>query len=314
VAATKAWPGKITVPADRKPVFPEESLGLRARAQRAVIYQLLVDGMKLNLEHGVFQKLPFLFSIGLKGGVTPVEQTTDQDDYLWDFTPSLSASNTPKSGTIEFGDDTQAYEVECCMAKSIKISGVIGDNAPVKIEADLFGKQITPTTFTSSLAVAQDEAMIANLTKLFIDDASDGFGGTQVTDLLREYSVEILTGLHPKFFANGQKTFNGHGEGFIDVMATFTFEGNSGADAQFDLFQAGSSRAIRLLIEGSQIGSGENHSLKLDMWGTWEEIIPLGNEKEGNNLHTAVFHCHTEPEVTPAFKLGVNVITNVSAV
>lgn len=313
VPATGVWPGTIKVPADRKPKFPAETLGIRARAQRSVVNQIGLDGINLTMDDAIFQKLPILFLCALKGGVTALEQTTGQDDYLWDFTPSLSASNAPNSMTLEYGDDVQAFEMEYAMIKRLVISGRIGADEPVKVEAELFAKQITPTTFTASLSAIKGEAMIANLTKLYIDSSWANLGNTQKTDLLREYSIEIQTGLHPKFFANGAKTMSSHGEGYLDLMATLTFEGNAAADGYYDDFLAGTEHSIRLLIEGGQIGSGENHSLTVDMFGSFEEVIPLDSAEDGNNLHAAVFHAHSDRQSTPHL-FAVKVITDQNTV
>jgi len=313
VPATAMWPGIVSVPADRKPKYPEEVLGLRSRSQRSVIHQILADGLTLSMEDGIFQKLPILGLVTLKGGVSGVEQTVDQADYLWDVTPSLTAANAPDTMTLEYGDDTQAYEIEYVMGKSLKFSGKIGADEPVKVEAGLFGKQITPTTFTAALTPTNGEAMIANLAKLFIDSTWATLGSTQKTDLLREFSVEILTGNHPKFYANGSKLMSGYGEGFLDCLVALTFEGNAAADGYFDGFQAGTNYAIQLLIEGTQIGTGEKHTLELDFFGDFEEAIPLASEQDGNNLHTLMFHTFSDGQATP-HQFAMKVITNQNTV
>jgi hypothetical protein len=313
VVATKIWPGTITVPVDRQPVFPEIASGRRARAQAGVINQLLVDGFTLAADPCPFQALPFIFSMGLKGGVTASETTPSQADYLWDHTPSLTAANALNAFTIEFGDDTQAYEIEYSLARSIKIAGKMGENSGVSVEAECFGRQITTTTFTASLAPLAYEFMTANLTKVWIDSTWATLGTTQKTGLLQDFSVEILTGLHPKFLGEGTKYFNTHGEGFIDAMATFTLEGAAAADAIFDAFQAGTKQAIRLQTIGSQIGTGSTYALTINMFGQWESVIPISGEKNGNNLHAAVFHILDDNAATP-HSIGVTVTTNGNAV
>lgn len=299
VAATARWPGVVKVPSDRKPVYPKETLGIRARAHRSAIYQTHVDGLMLSMEDAVFQKLPFLFSIGLRGEVSAAEQTTDQGDYLWDFTPSLTETNVLNSATLEYGDDTQAYEIEYLMAKRLSISGAMGQNAAVKVEVECFGRQIKPTTFTSSLGLSDGTPMVANMAKFYVDGTWANLGNTEKPGLLREYSIEILTGLHAKFSGAGTKYFYNHGESYPDLMATFTFEGNSDADALFDAYQAQTPSALRLQLLGPQIGSGDSHCLQLNMYGSFEEIIPLGSEQDGNNLHTAVFHAYSDDQSTP---------------
>lgn len=313
VAATRMFPfGTIKVPADRKPDFKDNALGRRARAQKGWVKQIAVDGITLTQEPMCFQSLPWIFSLGLKGNVSGAEQTTDQDDYLWDFTPSLTATNAPDSGTIEYGDDTQAYEIEYVMWRSIKIDGTLGEDGFVKLEVEGFGKQISTSTFTA-LSPAAVEAAVANMVKIYIDPTWAALGTTQKTGLLQAFSIEILNGYHPKFHAAGVKTMTGHGEGYIDAMVTLTFEGGAEADAQWDAFRAGTQQAIRIEILGSQIGTGDPYSLIVDLFGEYEEVIPLASEKEGNSLHTAIFHALDDGQATPHM-LAVKVTTNNNAV
>jgi len=314
VATTRRSLGTITVPADRKPTFPEDTLALRARSARAVVYQIAADSVPWKMEHPIFQEMPAIFSCGLKGAVTAAEQTPSKGDYLWDFTPSLTASNAPDSLSLEVGDDVEQYLMEYAMAKRITIGGKLGADEPLKVEAELFARQVTPGAFTASQAAhATPEAMIADLTKFYIDPAWASLGSTQKTSLLREFSIEILTGLHPKWHG-ATKTCSTHGVGFIDGMGTLTFEGNSDADTLFDAFQAGTPKAIRLLTEGSVIGTSTiKHSLQIDLYGIFEEIIPIGSEQDGDNLHTAVFHGISDGTATPHM-LGVKVSTSANAI
>ena len=316
VAATKIYPCKVQqVANDRQPAIVEEDIGIRARGYRNVIHQYLYSST-LQSDHGFFQGLPLLFGCGLKGNVTPSEQTPAQADYLWDFTPSLvtGVTNAPDTITAEFGDDVQAFEVEYAMFERIRLSGQVSqgmDVSPVAVEADFFGRQLTPTTFTGSLSLPSTEPINSKLARFYLDTAWAGIGGTEKTNILRAFDIEILTGNHPKFTGSANKYFNVHGEGMIAFTAQFTFEGNSDADAIFDAQQAGTFQAVRLQINGSQIGTGVNHSLKVDMGGVWESVNPLGGEDRGNNLHTATLI--DQYNTTGAKLLQVAVSTNVNA-
>lgn len=313
VAATKRWLGTIKVPPAFKPKYPADTLGVRGRANRSVINQVHLDGVTLAIEDGYFQALPMLMSIGLKGAVTAAEQTTGQHDYLWDFTPDLTDVNEPDSLTIEYGDDTQAYEMPYAMAKMLKLAGSVGEDAAVSLEAELFASGHDDVSFTASIARPVVEPMVANMAKWYMDGTWATLGTTQYAGLVRKYSVDIITGVHPKFWAEGTKKMTGHAEGAIEVMATFTFEGNSDAVAIWSAYEAQTKKAIRLEILGSQIGTGDPHSLVVDIYGTFEEVIPLGEEANGNNLYTAVFHGMVDDQSVPHM-LGVKVTTDVNAI
>lgn len=314
VAATKRYLGVVSLPKDRTVTYPPDTLGIRAKSFRTVVNQILADGISLKHEHAVFDELPMLFSMGLKGGVTATEKTVGKADYEWDFTPSLTASNTPDSITLEAGDDTQAYSIEYVMAKRYVIAGKMGNDEAVSVEAECFGKQITKDTFTAGLLPLSSEPMIANMTKFWIDPAWATLGTTQKTGLIREFSLEILTGVHPKFAADGTKTMSTYGESYIDAMLTLVLEGNSDAVAQYDSFAAGTQKAVRLQNLGNVIGASTTpYSLTVDMFGTWEELQPLSSEQDGDNLYAAVFHAQSDNTATPHM-LGVKVITNSNTI
>ena len=310
-AATSMFLGDAAVPSDRSYVFPAYNLAVRARSDAAHLYQQLVDSFTLNVDDGYFQILPMLLSMALKGGITPVVHTSGQSDYDWAFTPSLTASNAQDSMAVEIGDDVQAYEIDYVMAKKLTIAGALGQNQAVKLSADCFGNTVTPVTFTGALTPPTVEPMVANKTQLYIDALWANKGNTEKTGLLRDFSLDIITGLHPKIHGNSL-TMDSHGEGYIDAMLKMTLEGSSVADGYYDAFQARTAMALQLKISGAQIGSGQTHSLVIGLWGVFEEMQPLGSEQDGDNLHVALFHGLYG--ATGAAMLAVDVCTNKSAV
>ena len=316
VAADTIILGKVpAVGSDRKPIFPSEDVGINTPSVRSVIHQYLYSNT-LSTEHGYFQQLPALWGCGLKGNVTATETTASQSDYSWDQTPSLvsGADNAQDAMTIELGDDTQAFETEYAMFERIRISGSVAqgqDASPVSIEADFFGRQLTPTPFTTGISLPSAEPINAKLARFYLDTAWAGVGGTEKTNILRAFDIEIVTGLHPKFSGSGNKYFNEHGAGLISVTANFTLEGTSAADAIFDAQQAKTFQVVRLKISGGQIGSGANHSLTLDIGGEWESVSPLSSEDRGDNLHSAVLVGRYDG--TGAKMLQVVTVTNVAS-
>jgi hypothetical protein len=303
-----------TVNPDRSPSFPMDSLGVRAAGSRVRIDQLLATNT-LRIPDCYFQALPALLSCGIKGGLTPAEQTPSQNDMLWPFTPSMTGDNDPDSMTLEAGDDIQAVEVEYLMFERIKLSGVnaqAGEAAPVVFEADWFARQATPTTFTGALSIPTMLDLNAKLSRIYIDTTWAGKGTTEKTSMLRAWELEILTGLHPKFLGAADKFFTTHGQDILAAMLTLTWERNAAADAEWDAFRAGTKRAIRIKLDsGVQIGTGVNHSLTIDVWGAYENVIPLAENDRGNNVDTALFHGLYDP--TGAQIFDVRVSTNLAA-
>lgn len=318
VAATKyLLAAPMALPQDKQVHFPTDQMGIRARSGRAQNYEYLARGtVQFDNEHPLYyQALPLLFSCGVKGGVTASEATGGQSDYLWTFTPTLTASNTPDSVTLEVGDDTQAFEMEYLQFERIRIAGQIaqdGAASPVTCDADFYARQVSATTFTGALTLPTVEPINAKLMRFYLDTAWASVGTTEKTGTLRSFDIEILTGLHPKFMGGANKYFDVHGQGYIDVMANLVLEGNATADAIWDAYQARTLQVLRFIVSGAQIGTGTYYNMTLDVGGYWESVEPLGGESNGNNLHNAVFH--GVYDVTGAKLLQLLVTTNANTV
>ena len=314
VAATQMFIGQMqSIKTDRKPVYPKEHFGKRSDAFRSVIHQRLYTNT-LSTEHGCFQHLPLLGGGGLKGAVTAAEQTSGQGDYLWAMTPSMTAANNPDSFTLRMGDDVQAWISEYCLFERIRISGQIAqgmDASPVRLESDFFGRQIAESTFTAALTPRDLEPLNAKYARLYLDSAWAGVGSTELTDLLRTFDIEILTGVHPKFAGSTAQTFNRHAEGIIAVNGTFGIEGGAEANDIFADQQNNVFTVARLEITGGAIGTGENHSFTLDFGGTFEDASPISSEDRGDNLAQFVLHDYLDN--TSGLKMQWNVITDINA-
>ena len=300
---------------DRVTSFPDDNLGVRGRSSRVRADQFLVQNV-LRCPQCYFQALPLMFSMGLQGNITPVEQTGPEGDFLWTFLPSMTATNAIDSITLESGDNVDAYDAEFVMFESLKLGGVVaqaGEEAPVVFEGDYFGRQHTKAAFTGSVSVPSMQDINAKLGRLYIDTTWTGRATTEVTDILRGWDLEILTGVHPKFFGSGQQTFDAHGESFIDVMLTLILEGGTKADTEFDTWKARTKQAVSIKLDsGVQIGAGDNHNLEFSLWGAYASVTPLDAEDRGNNLYAAVFHGLYDP--TGSQEVEFLVTTDVAAI
>lgn len=305
------------VPLDRIWTPLEYGTGTRSQYTAKRVDQYFVqDSLTWDDTHPLyFQALPAIFQCLLDGTITPAEVTGGQGDYRWDIVPSLTAANAPDTLTLEMGDDTQAYEIEYVMFSGFKMAATIpadGSAAPVTGEATYFGRQVTPTTFTASQTLHSGlEVMNAKLSRLYMDTTWAGVGGTEQASTLRGWELDIQTGNEPKFFGSANRYFDSYGEGRIGATLALDLEGNSTADAIYDLYQAGTERAVKLVVNGSQIGSGSNYTFFVSLYGYWAEVVPLSQSIGSNNLHRALF---VAKEDSSGNLIDVEVVTNHNAV
>ena len=292
VAAIRALAAECNVPKDRNYQFIHDTNGRRGGPNRTAVYQYFADGITLNFPHGYYQALPGVFSCCLKGDLTPT--TAAGGVYTWTFTPifTSTASNMVDSLTMRVGDETEQYVMEFVQFRSVVIAGSAGDDAPITITANGYGRQVTVGAFTTTLTLGTLQPMVGNLSQLWVNNTFAVLGsGAAVSQTLVDWNIEIFGGQHPKFFADGARYFSTVGQGDIYLVAAFTFEGNSTADSYFDLFQAGTPKAIRFKVtSGTDYITGSTpYSMVIDAYGKFEEVIPLAGERDGNSLHTAIF-------------------------
>ena len=314
VAATKiraAIAPRIT--SDTKPEFVQEQFDIRMASRRVAIYERLYMNT-LSTPNAGFQQLLLPFSTGLKGA-TGSETTPSQSDYLYTFTPGLTVAagdNDPHAFTLQIGDDQQGWRVPYCMTDRITLKGKVsqdGGSAPVSLEQGVFGRFIEEQAFTGSLSLENVTDMNAKLAQLYVDTSWAGVGGTELSDALDEFTIEILTGVHPVFRGASTNYFNKHREGIIDYTASFVVD-TATRDELMSSQQAGDLQVVRFTITGPTIGSGTPHKLTLDMGGRWEDVIARDNSDRGDNLATIALRGTYDP--TGAKGLICTVTTNAS--
>lgn len=311
VAATKIFLGDTPVPADREPVRPSYNLGVRSRATENHIYQKQVKSLPITLDNAYYQGIAWLMAMTLKGGVTPAEVTTAQLDYLWGFTPGLTAAtaDTMDSFTVEVGDNKQCYEMGYVMGRSIKFSARMGQNQALTVSVDAFGDEVTKVTKTGSLTLPSVTPIVANNTKFYVDALWANAGVTLLSGILSGWDLEIIGGLHQKFRGNSLIP-NYHGVTYFDFKLALILEDNADASQFFTWFQAQTSAAFRIAIPGPQIGTGTTHNLQFDLWGAPTQADPMGQEEEGDHMIPIVID--SLYNTTGAATLAASLTTNVN--
>lgn len=293
VAATRVLGCDVTpVPPDREWDFVKYADGRRSNANLGRADTYLVQDT-LRFTNGYFQLWPIAFLCGLDGTISQAEQTPSQTDYLWTATPLLGAANDPDSITLEEADNTQGYEIEYVQFNRYKYDFTIPQDmgpSPVAVELGYYGRQVTKSTVTPALSLPTGiQPMNGKLSRLYLDTTWAGKGTTEISNALRGAEVEVLIGNHPKQLGSANRYFATHGEGEIMVRVTLTLERGSGSNSIYDLYQAGTQRALRLDLNGPQIGSGTNHRKRLDVFGQFQMVTPIDSEDRGNNIDKAVF-------------------------
>lgn len=204
--------------------------------------------------------LPLL--CGLDGSVTPVDQGTG-GPYLWDFDPGLTAAQSLKSATFEFVEDdgsTEHVEREAAYmtCESFTLEVAIGQLA--RLSAAFFGRADQTSTVTGALSVLSRTLIPSDLFKVYVDDSGAGLGGTEFAGHIRAATLQVNTGVTPKYSLKGRTDLDMTGLNRNKITGTLTLraelDATAGDSGEFGDWRAagGTKRFVRLIAtDGTKI-------------------------------------------------------------
>lgn len=219
---------------------------------------------------------------------TPNEDTgTDPSVLIHEFLPDL-ATDTLKSVTMEWGDPGNAYEISQLYLNQWTLRGDADNQNELgwMLEMDAIGRTFDPTTFTAAIPDRETEVITARGTTCFIDDDWASVGGNQITGRLISWSITGLINRHTKAFAEDEQYVaqgvTGRQAWNVDAQLTFEFPD----DNEFEHYRSSLpvQRVIRLQRLGSEIATGENKALTIDLGGYWATVGT--GDREGNKTIT----------------------------
>lgn len=287
VAATTMWRGLGTIKDNREVVFPDEHVGYLSGVDRSYTPKLEAN-ISFDSVPATFEQLPHIFEAGIKTD-TPAQDGAGTG-YLYEYPFATTSQNTIKTYTIEGGDNIQAEEMEYAFVDSFTLSGVAGE--AWMVSANWIGRQVSKTTFTGSLSPVSVEEMIFGKTKLYIDAVDGTIGSTQISDTLLSAEITFNNLNTPVYTANGYKYLSFTKQPGAEITLNMVFEHNSGSVAQKDLWVAETPRLIRLITEGSALGTAATYTYKTfiqDYAGKYAMFEKI-DEQNGNDIISATFN------------------------
>ena len=256
-----------------------ENAGIRTRIRR--VTRMSEDvALALSTPAGVsFDDLILPFS-QLKGGQTGVGAGADK---TWTYAILQTAANNPESYSFDVGDDVQNWRCQYVMLQSFKISAGIGD--VTQLEADGFAQRMVKVAKAtpgqnSGIKIPGDlwtikfAASIAGLT-----------GASVSTNFLRDFELEVNTGLRWRHYQDGNLFGSQHVETDISATLKLTVESTALAISEFyDKAVADTMSFIRLKAIGPVLG-GTFYSAQIDLPVLYETPEPISGEDELVNLY-----------------------------
>ncbi len=237
-----------------------------------------------------FEQLGYILNAGVIG-VAGVKDGAGSG-YVYTHPFPDNAANTLYYYTLEGGDNIQNYELQDAFCPTFKLSWKApkeggGEDGMWMIEATWNGSLVNKTAITAALTLPTIETILAP--KVYIDAPAGPIGTTQKEQTLLE-AVFTYRQNRAVWHANGAQTFDQvvGGKGSFSSPSTLelTFEHDAVGVAEYDAWLAGTQRAIRLLSEGSALGTPGTaytyKTLQLDFYGTLVGEPTVG-ESDGDN-------------------------------
>lgn len=284
VPATTIWRGTGTLEDKREPYFPDEDIGYIAPLNRAV-FPFTQGQLDLDEVPATFEQLPYILAMGVENVVTGTADGTGSDK-IYTYTFPTTAIKTPKTFTIEGGDNEEVEQMAYTFAESFKLSGKAKE--PIMMSATLIGANVSVmANFTNSLALPTVEDILFQKTKLYIDAVSGAIGTTQIPCTLYEFSLDVTTGFQAIYAANGDLAFCKITGGMPDIKLHLVFEHNATSKDQKAAWRSLTPKLIQLKSEGSAVATAgttyTNKTMKINVAGMWEKFEKLG-ENNGNDV------------------------------
>lgn len=288
VDATAIWHSFKLRPVigDKEIVQPEEDRGSLAAFHRGYTVRQLADLGALEANELSYEDAPYLFLMALKGAVTSTQPdpTNAATVRLHTFTPSLTSANTPDTWTVEWGEDTQAWESEYCFLRNLKLTGAA--NSPIKASGALVGRQNSTCSFTGALSARSMVApAVSNMVKVYVDDAGGSMGGTQLSAAVLDWEWDLGEHFAPAQTQDGNLYFTMVTEQRLKPKLTLTAYLTTAVKTLITTkYAAGTVQLVRLDCLGSLIATTFYHRIRIDGAYRIVKVDAIGERDGGSTV------------------------------
>lgn len=284
--ATTLWRGTGTIEDKGVPKLADEDVALMMGTDRTYIPYL--EANLTTEQEATYEQLPIILDAGIK---TVSSTTTGSGSgYIYTYPFPTTAAGAIKSRTIEGGDDAGAEIMLYSHVAKFKLSGKAKE--AVKLTADWVGRDVNPTTFTTTATLPAVDTILMGHCSLYIDTAGGTAGTTQKSSTLLAFDLEAETGQVPVPTGDGNLYF-----GFVKqvqpkVELKITFEHDATSIAEKAAEKAQTARIIRIKATGPALTTTgtaySNKTMIIDLVGKWLKFDKIG-EQDGNDIVTGTF-------------------------
>lgn len=287
-AATTIWRGTGTLEDRREIVWVPEDIGYLPETNRTVTTKYEA-GLELEETDATFEQLKHILEMGVMTA-TPTTDGGDGTGKVYTYTFGTTAETTIQTYSIEGGDNAAAEEASYFFCEDFTLSGTVGQ--ALKMSANLTGRVVAPTTFTTNPTLPAVESILFTKGTLAIDTAGGTQGSTVKSTGLFAATLNVETGWKPFYTTNGQLYFTFPKGVGPKITLDVTFEHETVGIAEKVAWRAETAELIQLKFVGSAFTTaGTTYTYKtliINLAGKWESFEKIG-ENNGNDVINATF-------------------------
>lgn len=215
-----------------------------------------------------YEQIGWHFATAVIGSVAASTVGTTGKRYI--YTPQTTAGgDTLQAATVEFGDDTQEFEVTYAEATKFTLGFdtlAVGGTYPVNTTWDYLSKAVSSNTKTAGLTVPTVETIDAATATFALGTTSTVYASlAALTGSLRSFSLDYDNGLAKKVYVGDGRDMSNMGRGRRKVTFDAVFEGNANGVTRFVEWDTQTEKRIRLKFAGSTI-SGSSPATAKQLW------------------------------------------------
>ena len=282
--ATVQWAGNGVLKDDRTitPLeyddgfLPEQSLNYIPNA-----------GATLEMEDtpATFEHLPYILAASVEATITgAADAGTGATGLIYQYDMPTSAAQTPKTFTVEMGDDQRSDEMEYSYVEKFTLTGA-SDEA-VMVAATWKGRQATDCAFTDVAAPTGLEPILFNKAQLYIDATGGTIGSANKTSTLLGYTLDVDMGHRQIKSADGELYFSAIKQTGLAVTGSLLLEHNATGEAELNFARAGTRRLLQLKHTGSALttaGTAYTYKQLIINLAIEYTDVPALSDQDGND-------------------------------
>lgn len=150
-----------------------------------------------------YEQAHHLGLMAVRGGVAAVGAGPT---YAWTFLRDPTGNPDLDSFTIErrLSDGINFIDQRCGYNLISQITWKAAQNQPIMYTAEGFGRRINNGTFTAGQSAPTGVAALGSASKVYMDNAWSGLGGTQIQGQILNWEIMFMTGYAPLFTTDGR--------------------------------------------------------------------------------------------------------------